>query len=47
MFLIDTNVWLERLLDQTRSKEVKQFLETVPSERLFITDFAFQRMARR
>ncbi len=41
MHLVDTNVWLERLLDQTRSEEVGQFLHRVPSNRLFITDFAF------
>lgn len=41
MYLVDANVWLERLLDQTRSEEVRNFLDHTPSERLFITDFAF------
>ncbi|GAW90985.1 type II toxin-antitoxin system VapC family toxin [Calderihabitans maritimus] len=41
MYLVDTNVWLERLLDQARSEEVRAFLDHMPSERLFITDFAF------
>ncbi|MCH7762003.1 type II toxin-antitoxin system VapC family toxin [candidate division TA06 bacterium] len=41
MYLVDTNVWLERLLDQTRSEEIGRFLETISSESLFITDFAF------
>lgn len=41
MYLIDANVWLERLLDQARSEEVRQFLERTPSERLFVSDFAF------
>lgn len=41
MYLVDTNVWLERLLDQARSEEVGQFLTRIPSERLFISDFAF------
>ncbi|MEW6374802.1 MAG: PIN domain-containing protein [Thermodesulfobacteriota bacterium] len=41
MYLLDTNVWLERLLDQERSNEVGQFLAQVSSEHLFITDFAF------
>ncbi|TEU16271.1 MAG: PIN domain-containing protein [Anaerolineales bacterium] len=41
MYLVDTNIWLERLLDQTRSREVGHFLDHIPSERLFITDFAF------
>ena len=30
MYLVDTNVWLERLLDQERSSEVGQFLASVP-----------------
>ena len=45
MFLVDTNVWLERLLDQERSKEVGSFLDAISSERLFITDFAFHSIA--
>lgn len=40
MYLVDTNVWLERLLDQARSDEVGRFLATTPSESLFVTDFA-------
>jgi predicted nucleic acid-binding protein len=40
MFLIDTNVWLERLLDQDRSEEVGLFLDRIPSETFFITDFS-------
>jgi uncharacterized protein len=40
MFLVDTNVWLERLLDQDRAAEVGDFLDRFPSERLFMTDFA-------
>ena len=41
MYLVDTNVWLERLLDQERSEEVGQFLDSISSEQLFITDFSF------
>lgn len=37
--LLDTNIWLERLLDQEKSLEVKRFLDTIPSEFLFISDF--------
>jgi len=41
LYLVDTNMWLERLLDQAKSQEVGKFLDSVPSEHLFITDFAF------
>jgi len=41
MYLVDSNVWLERLLDQAKSEEVGQFLDYFPSDRLAITDFAF------
>ncbi len=32
MYLVDTNVWLERLLEQARAEEVAQFLDRTPSE---------------
>ncbi len=41
MFLVDTNVWLELLLEQENADEVRQFLGSVESNHLFITDFAF------
>jgi hypothetical protein len=41
MYLVDTNVWLERLLAQDRAEEVGQFLGRIPSEHLLITDFSF------
>jgi uncharacterized protein len=41
MYLVDTNIWLERLLEQDRSDEVRQFLDRVPTEQLLITDFSF------
>lgn len=41
MYLVDANVWLERLLGQTHSEEVGLFLDKTPSDQLFITDFAF------
>lgn len=40
MFLVDTNIWLERMLDQEKSDEVKAFLESVDSDELWITDFS-------
>lgn len=41
IYLLDTNIWLERLLEQERAEEVKQLLEKVSSDRLLITDFSF------
>ena len=41
MYLVDTNLWLERLLDQERSDEVGRFLDHVAPEQLFVTDFSF------
>jgi len=45
LYLVDTNVWIERLLEQERSLEVKNFLDNIPSENLFMTDFAFHSIA--
>jgi hypothetical protein len=41
VYLLDTNVWLERVLDQDRSEEVGRLLDQVPSDQLLITDFSF------
>lgn len=41
MYLVDTNVWLERLLDQERSEEVGKFLDRTPTELISMTEFAF------
>jgi predicted nucleic acid-binding protein len=38
---VDTNVWLERLLNQSRSEEVGKFLSEVSTRDLRVTDFAF------
>lgn len=45
MYLLDTNIWLERLLDQEKSHEVGRFLDHTHSEHLFITDFALHSVA--
>jgi len=45
MYLVDTNVWLERLLNQEKSSEVRQFLDYFPSEHLCITDFSLHSIA--
>ena len=39
MYLVDTNIWLERLLDQERSAEVGQFLAQTPTGQLMMSDF--------
>ena len=40
MYLVDTNIWLERLLDQEQSEVIGRFLEQIPSNQLAVTDFA-------
>ena len=40
MYLIDTNIWLEELLEQDRSEEVFGFFGRVPSGQLYLTDFS-------
>ena len=40
MYLVDTNVWLEHLLNQTKAQEAKQFLGAFDSSALFVTDFS-------
>jgi predicted nucleic acid-binding protein len=41
MYLVDTNIWLERLLNQDKSDEVGQFLKQVSASDLSVTDFTF------
>jgi len=41
MYLVDTNIWLERLLNQEKSDEVGRFLNDASPRDLFVTDFAF------
>jgi len=40
MYLVDTNVWLELLLEQERAMEVQQFLQSVETIQLSMTEFA-------
>ncbi|GBC82951.1 tRNA(fMet)-specific endonuclease VapC [bacterium HR10] len=40
MYLVDTNVWLERFLEQAKAEEVREFLDRTPSDQLCLTDFA-------
>jgi len=39
-YLIDTNVWLERLLDQGKSEVTAKFLHLIPTDQLYVSDFA-------
>ena len=39
--IVDTNIWLERLLGQERADEVSRLLNTVPDRELAISEFAF------
>ena len=41
MYLVDTNIWLERLLGQEQAEAVGRFLNSVASSQLLITDFSF------
>lgn len=40
MFLIDTNFWLELLLDQEKADQVRIFLERIDASRLAISEFS-------
>jgi hypothetical protein len=40
MFLVDTNVWLETILDQERAEEARRFFETTEARLLAITEFS-------
>ena len=39
-YLVDTNVWLERLLEQDNSLIASQFFDLIPVENLFVSDFS-------
>jgi predicted nucleic acid-binding protein len=38
-YLVDSNVWLELLLEQERAEEVRQFLSLVQLQEIAITEF--------
>lgn len=40
MFLVDTNVWLETLLEQKRAEEARRFFQNVEAGLLAITEFS-------
>jgi uncharacterized protein len=45
MYLLDTNIWLERLLEQQQAEVVRQLLEQTDPEQLCISDFALHSIA--
>ncbi len=40
MYLLDSNIFLELLLDQDKADEVERFLQTKPREKLHISEFS-------
>ena len=44
MYLVDSNIWLEVLLEQEKSADAVKFLTSIDSNRLFITDFTVYSM---
>lgn len=40
MYLLDTNIWLERLLNQAKAQDVKRLLDEVDSSELAMSDFS-------
>ena len=40
MFLVDTNIWLELLLDQENAAEVRRFVDAHETSELAITEFS-------
>ena len=39
MYLVDTNVWLELLLDQEHAADVRRFFDVIPSAEIALTEF--------
>jgi uncharacterized protein len=40
VYLIDTNIWIELLLEQERSEQVRHLFNTVDADQLAITEFS-------
>jgi predicted nucleic acid-binding protein len=41
VYLLDTNIWLERLLGQAQSATVGQLLARLPTDQILMSDFTF------
>jgi uncharacterized protein len=39
-FLVDSNIWLERLLEQDKTSIVSEFLDIIPLDSLYVSDFS-------
>lgn len=39
-YLVDTNVWLERLLDQEKSIIASKFFDIIQTDSIFVSDFS-------
>ena len=44
MYLLDTNIFLELLLDQERADDVEKLLQSVPRKRFHISEFSLYSM---
>ncbi len=44
MYLLDSNLFLELLLDQRKADEVEQLLQRTPREKLHISEFSVHSM---
>ena len=44
MYLLDTNIFLELLLDQDKANDVEKLLRSVPKEKLNISEFSLYSM---
>jgi len=40
LYFLDTNIWLERLLNQAKAPEVKQLLDALDSSEFALSDFS-------
>jgi len=45
MYLLDTNILVELILEQQRAAEVEEFLRFVPPEQIFFTEFSLYSMS--
>jgi hypothetical protein len=41
MYLLDANIWLERLLQQPRADEVRKLLDEISASEIYVSDFSF------